>query len=154
VHLAPLVSPPLRWRRKVFPSCRFHVYHDTGRKEARRDGLSVPILEAQIPFGYWLNHEDDLKGWTAILEGATRLAENFCVVKVPNNGSTQITTKIQAVEQDEERIPEPPIVPFPTNGNTGCCIVIATWLDSKGPVDKTLASVVQVLCRLLGQSTT
>ena len=139
---------------KIFPTCRFHVYHDTGRKEARTGGRSVPILEAQVPFGYWLYHEDDLKGWTAILEGATRLAENFYVVKVPNNGSTEITTKIQAVEQDEERIPEPPIVSLPPDGNTGCCIAIVAWLDSKGSVGKILASVVHFFCRLLGQSTT
>lgn len=137
---------------KIFPTCRFHVYHDTGRKEPRPGGRSVPILEAQVPFGYWLYHEDDLIGWTAILEGATRLAENFYVVKVPNNGSTQITTKIQAVEQDEERIPEPPIVP--SNGNTGCCIAVAAWLDSKGPIGKILASIVHFFCRFMGQSTT
>ncbi len=104
----------------IFPTCRFHVYHDTGRRESRRDGQSVPILEAQVPFGYWLYHEDDVQGWTAILEGATRLAENFYVIKVPNNSAVNITTKIQAVEPGEERIPEPPIVTPNPDVAQGC----------------------------------
>lgn len=94
------------------PTYRIHCYYDTGVRETN-DGKTYAILGLQSGFGYYAIHEGDLEGWSHRLNGAIRIAENFYVLRVPNNGTAKITTTIQAVEPGEIVEPEPPIVPWP-----------------------------------------
>ena len=117
---------------KIFPTCIYHVFHDTGRRERLANGSMSPVLEAQAGFGIHAYHEGALAGWSAIIEGATRLAEDFYVLKVPENSTARVTTKIQAREPGEESIPEPPIeVPPGTTSNKGCWQAILDLLTGK-----------------------
>ena len=67
--------------------------------------------------------------------------------------AAQVKVRVQGVTPGEERIPEDPIVPMPSDG-TGCCSAVAAWLETKGPLGKLAAIVVRFICRLLGQLTT
>lgn len=79
---------------QLFPTFRVHVYYDTGERAMDKNGKAQPVLQTQTSFGLYAYHEGGLAGWSAIIEGATRLAENFYVLKVPENGTAQVTTKI------------------------------------------------------------
>jgi hypothetical protein len=85
------------------PTYEVHVYHDTGKGAAGRQ-----LLEPQVPFGYFMQHQGTFRGWAHGLEGMgvtlQELAPNFYKVKVPNNGSVVVKTSIEAVEK-------PPICP-------------------------------------------
>jgi hypothetical protein len=96
----------------VWPTYEVHVYHalkewtdEKGRKRVR--------LGAQIPFGYFVDHEGPVWGWDhaiAGLEGAELepIAPNYYKVKVPNDGAIKIKTSILAKERADEAIGEPP----------------------------------------------
>ncbi|MBN1978226.1 MAG: hypothetical protein JW918_12590 [Anaerolineae bacterium] len=92
------------------PTYRVHCYHDTGKREVI-GGKEYVILGLQSAFGYYAIHEGELVGWSHHLRGAIRLAENFYVLRVPNNGATKIATTIQAVQPGEPVEPEEPILP-------------------------------------------
>ena len=80
------------------PTYTVHCYIDSGKKLELEDGRKVPILRPQTAFGYFVLHEGDLYGWETRLYGAEKLAENFYVIRVPNNGSRYVETAIQARE--------------------------------------------------------
>jgi hypothetical protein len=85
----------------VMPTYEVHVYHDTG--QTRSDGShTVKVLEPQPPFGYFVQHSGDLSGWRHDLmgQGVTleEISPNFFHVKVPDNGSIQVRTRIAACE--------------------------------------------------------
>jgi hypothetical protein len=109
------------------PTYRVHCYYDTGQREVV-DGGTYAILALQSSFGYYAIHEGSLTGWSHHLQGAIRLADNFYVLRVPNDGAAQITTTIQAVEPGEEVEPQEPIRPWPSPEKqpTGCI----QWLKS------------------------
>jgi Putative peptidoglycan binding domain len=118
---SPPQSPPIeeprllstRGGRQDVPTYRVHVYHDTG-KRTTLGGVSRPILKPQSSFGYFAQHDGNLIGWAARLHGAIRIAENFYLLRVPNNGVAKVNTVIQAIENANEPIdPEDPIVPIP-----------------------------------------
>jgi len=81
------------------PTYRIHAYHTTG-DSVLANGVRRPILEAQTSFGYWVGHDGEVIGWTHRLEGErlVRLAPNYYKIEVPNNGTTTITTIIEALE--------------------------------------------------------
>jgi hypothetical protein len=112
----PLERPNLfstRGGRQDVPTYRVHVYHDTGNRTTVR-GVSRPILEPQSSFGFFATHDGNLIGWAARLHGAIRIAENFYLLRVPNNGVATVNTVIQAIENPNEPVdPEDPIVPIP-----------------------------------------
>jgi hypothetical protein len=118
---SPPQSPPLeeprllstREGRQDVPTYRLHVYHDTGKRNTL-GGVSRPILKPQSSFGYFATHDGNLIGWAARLHGAIRIAENFYLLRVPNNGVATVNTVIQAIEDPNEPVdPEDPIVPMP-----------------------------------------
>jgi hypothetical protein len=107
---------------KFLPTYRVHVYHDTGRRTTLLGGGSRRILSPQSSFGFLVQHEGELYGWETRLYGAEKLAENFYVLRVPNNGSVRVTTAIQARESASES-------PLPSDGvPKGCLWTIWTSL--------------------------
>jgi hypothetical protein len=92
---------------KFLPTYRVHVYHDTGRRTTLLGGGTRRILSPQSSFGYFVEHEGELYGWETRLYGAEKIAENFYILRVPNNGSVRVTTAIQARESANET-PLPP----------------------------------------------
>ena len=78
----------------------------------KRDGLVRPVLKEQSSFGIYAYHEGGLQGWASSLEGAQRIEENLYLIAVPNDGSTKIKVKVQAVQEGEDRLPEDPIKPI------------------------------------------
>ena len=96
---------------RLFPTFRIHAYHDTGER-VNRNGQSRPVFKEQSSFGIYAYHEGGLQGWASSLEGAQRIEENLYLLAVPNDGSTKIKVKVQAVQEGEERLPEDPIKPI------------------------------------------
>jgi hypothetical protein len=116
---------------RIYPTVRFHVFHDTGRRRKRHDGRVSPILAPQSSFGFYAYHEGALDGWVTSLQGATKIADNFYLLKAPNEGAAQVKTRIQAAEPGEERIPEDQIGPIPGPDNGGCLEKLLRMLGLK-----------------------
>jgi hypothetical protein len=92
------------------PTYTVHAYIDTGEKFKLEDGRKVPLLRPQTAFGYFVQHSGSLYGWETRLYGAEKLAEDFYVIRVPNNGSRYVETVIQARASANEK-PLPPDEP-------------------------------------------
>ena len=127
---------------RIFPTYRVHVYYDTGEKWSV-DGIDYPILELRPSFGFYAYHEGQLLGFNHQLRGCTRVAENFYVVRVPNNGSTQIKNIIHAIAPDDVSMiePEEPIRPWPTKPKVQPC--------DPDPSDGWLMRLLKFFCRLI-----
>jgi hypothetical protein len=99
---------------RLFPTYRVHVYHDTG-ETWKVDGQEYPLLALQSSFGFYAYHEGPVLGWNHTLRGAIRVAENFYVLRVPNDGTATITTIIHGIAPGEEEQIEPdePIQEWP-----------------------------------------
>ena len=106
---------------QLFPTFRIHVYHDTGERVNRPDGTERPVLKEQSSFGIYAYHEGTLEGWASSIQGAQRIEENLYLVPVPNESTAQVTVKVQAVDDREDRLPEDPIQPkeYPKATGTG-----------------------------------
>jgi hypothetical protein len=89
----------------IFPTYRVHVYYDTG-DTWKVDGVTYPLLALLPSFGYYGYHEGRLSGFNHQLRGATRVARNFYVLRVPNNGTAKITNVIHGISPGEERLLE------------------------------------------------
>ncbi len=83
----------------LMPTYRVHLYHETG-DTAIIAGVKHPIVEAQTSFGFWVDHKGALQGWRHRITGATltQLAPNYYRLAVPNNGTAEVITMIEAVE--------------------------------------------------------
>ena len=87
----------------VLPTYIAHVFHDTGQ-QLTTGGVRRPVLNPQSSFGYRVTHAGDLYGWRHELGvesgfAIDELAPNFYRIRnVPNNGSVNVTTKIEALE--------------------------------------------------------
>lgn len=102
------VHPQVELASKLGPSGTFEfpsiyivrVYHDTGAK-VLVSGMMYTILNAQTPFGYILSKDTEMPiyGWDHHLEGAEVVGNNFYKVSVPNNGSVEVITTIDALKQ-------------------------------------------------------
>ena len=81
----------------MLPTYEVHVYHDTGKTRPSGGG-AVKILEPQIPFGYFVQHQGGVAGWIHTLSGVgitlEELEPNFYRVKVPDNGFVTVHTTI------------------------------------------------------------
>jgi len=55
-----------------------------------------------------------------VRQQSQRIAENLYLLAVPNNGTSKIKVRVQAVSQGEERIPEDPIKPIEDKTKPGC----------------------------------
>jgi Putative peptidoglycan binding domain len=93
---------------QLFPTFRIHVYHDTGENVTGSDGNLHPVLSAQSSFGVYAYHEGSLEGWQTSIQGAERIANNWYLLPVPNNGTAKITVRTQAVAPGDRRIPDDP----------------------------------------------
>jgi hypothetical protein len=87
----------------ALPTYEVHVYHTTG-KEWTAGGKRVVEIEPQVPYGYVALHETTPEGWRHSIEalGGVALEEvapNLYHVKVPNNGSILLNTKIATCER-------------------------------------------------------
>ena len=87
----------------ALPTYEIHVYHTTG-KEWTVGGKHVIGIEPQVPYGYVALHDTTPDGWRHSIEalGGVTLEEivpNFYHVKVPNNGSILVNTKIATCER-------------------------------------------------------
>lgn len=99
---------------RLFPTYRVHVYYDTGETWTI-GGETYPLLGLQPSFGFYAYHEGPLVGFRHTLRGAIRLAENYYLLRVPNNGSAKITTIIHGISPNEvdQVEPEEPIQGWP-----------------------------------------
>ncbi|HYJ03871.1 MAG TPA: hypothetical protein VEX43_01975 [Chthoniobacterales bacterium] len=99
------------------PTYTVHAYMDTGKTLELEGGVKVPILRPQTAFGYFAQHSGPLYGWETRLYGAEKLAEDFYVLRVPNNGSRYVETVIQARESASEK-------PLEDDAPCGCLCTI------------------------------
>lgn len=123
-------TPTIEDLVKLLPTYRVHVYHDTGLTSSIRTGSPRRILTAQASFGFFVHHDGSLTGWAARLQGAIRIAENFYLLRIENNGKAKITTAIQGIEPGEAVLPEDPIVPTPPrpDDGKGCLAAVLSFL--------------------------
>jgi hypothetical protein len=82
----------------IMPTYRVHVYHETGDTIVT-DGVKSPAVRSQYSFGYWIEHQGSLHGWLHKLEGAQAIAPNLYKISIPNDGTAQVTTTIEALEK-------------------------------------------------------
>jgi hypothetical protein len=84
---------------QVLPTYRVHVYHDTGHL-LTINGTRRPVLSHQTSFGYYVTHEGEIEGWQHQIDGPglVELAPNWYKIPVANNGTTTVTTTIEAIE--------------------------------------------------------
>jgi hypothetical protein len=92
-------TPNQEAAREGQPTYRVHVYHDTG-KTVMSGGQNRPVLSYQTSFAYTVTHEGELEGWRHRIDGPglVELAPGWYKIPVPNQGSTTVTTRIEAVE--------------------------------------------------------
>jgi hypothetical protein len=86
---------------RTVPTYRIHVYHDTG-ETVMIGGTTQPVLNPQVPFGYFLSHSGALGGWRHQLSAPPEaqlqeISPNFYKIVVPNGGSVSVTTTVQAL---------------------------------------------------------
>jgi hypothetical protein len=64
------------------------------------DGTPVELMERTPCYGYWIYHLGKMSGWRRTLRapGLDRLADGLYSIAVPENGSVELTTHIEAVE--------------------------------------------------------
>jgi hypothetical protein len=88
------------WERRMDAEPTYIVrgYFDTGRR-LTIDGVSRPVLQPMVAFGYFIDHRGELRGWDHELTGAAELAPNFYRVSPPNDGKVPIGINIEAVEK-------------------------------------------------------
>ncbi|HEY0072247.1 MAG TPA: hypothetical protein VGE04_19980 [Chloroflexia bacterium] len=117
------------------PTYRVHTYYDTGERQTT-DGNTYAILGLGSSFGYYgvTAFGAEVEGWEHRLEGAIRIAENFYLLRVPNNGKAYVTTTLQSLAPGEQPLPQVPIErwPDPTpaigSGVKGCLSAIIDFI--------------------------
>ncbi len=78
-----------------YPMIRYHVYHDTGRRtHSASNGAAIPVLAPGLPFGFFVSHEGGADGWADDISGADPVADRLYLLRVPEEGSAFITTRI------------------------------------------------------------
>ncbi len=95
-------------RLELQPTIRYHVFHDTGL-DVNREGRTLRVVQPGTAFGFYVDHVGGLDGWRDEIQGATPLSERLYRIEVPEEGTAQITTVVEAVEP---------------GGGTGCADLI------------------------------
>jgi hypothetical protein len=90
----------------AWPTYEVHAFHDTG-KTIIYQGRKYTLVEPQVPFGYYVDHDGALQGFEHALEGLegaqfTALSSDYYKVSVKNGGYAKIKTTITAVEPGSE----------------------------------------------------
>lgn len=106
----------------VWPTYEVHVYYDTGKRRAFGKEKIMTQLQPGLPFGYYVNHHGGLEGWLHQLAGIGATLEEIAPktykVKIPDNGSIKVVTRIEAVEPGRE--PTLPQIGKPTEPGRPC----------------------------------
>ena len=90
-------SPTINQLAAIMPTYTVHSYYDTGQTITVR-GKTHPLLLPLTSFGYFVQHDGSMEGWTDRLDGAQQIGPNLYKISVPNNGKAVIRTTITAVE--------------------------------------------------------
>ncbi len=87
------------------PTIRYHTYHETGVTVTHRNGEEYQVLRPGTAFGYFVEHEGSLLGWSDELQGdeVERITDNFYRLKVPEEGTVQVVTVVEAREEGGDR---------------------------------------------------
>ncbi len=96
---------PIDRRELTQPTIRYHTYHDTG-VDVTRNNKTYRVLRPGTGFGYWVEHQGALFGWQDELQGATRITENFYELAIPEEGSVEVVTVVEALETDPNKPPD------------------------------------------------
>ncbi len=101
----------LTWNEisQLMPTHVAYAWHDTG-KTVSIGGTARKLLRPQSSFGYFVSHDGELHGWENKLQGATvtQIGPNFYKVAVPQNGSVNAETVINALDKPLHPPPPPP----------------------------------------------
>jgi len=95
-----------------FPTYEVHVYYDTG-VVVKIDGQDQRVLRPMVPFGYFLQHDGPLYGFTSAFEAQAGVAlqevsPNFFHVVIPNEGKITVKSTITAEEKPKSGEPGGP----------------------------------------------
>lgn len=108
------------------PRYEVHVFHDTGRK-VMNGRTSVPLLEPQTSFGYFVRPGHELFGWGAALDGAEvldrsgRRSPRLYRVRIAHEQSAIVQTRVHSLEVPDESFPPPdPAWRQDAGGGSGC----------------------------------
>jgi hypothetical protein len=116
----------------AWPIYKVYVYYDTGKTTTIKKNTRK-LLQPMVPFGFYLNHDGALYGFTHALEGEgfklEQVAENFYRVGVVNEGSFRAGVTISAEEKPKGKPPDgtppdgPPCPPPVQHGRCNCRVV-------------------------------
>lgn len=113
----------------VWPTYRIRPYIDTGKTVVTR-GAAHRLLEPMVPFGYRLDHDGALYGFSHALEGLGAnlvfVAPNWYKVVIPSEAAIHVQTTITAQEKplSPENCPTCPSCPTPVeHGHCNCRFV-------------------------------
>lgn len=107
VAAAAILTDP-NVRSELQPTIRYHVFHDTGL-DVSRNGRTLRVVRPGTAFGFHVDHEGALQGWTDEIVGATPISDRLYRLDVPEEGTATITTVVDAIEP---------------GGGTGCADVV------------------------------
>jgi hypothetical protein len=135
------VMTPSQALESVYPTYKIYPYVDTG-KTSTIDGQVYKEVDPMVPFGYYLEHDGPLFGFSHLLEGVnglvvTQVTENLYKVRVANEGSVEVSTKVTAEERPKGDT-QPPVCPTcPPHGRCNCDVPGAPvasggWLAAAG----------------------
>jgi MYXO-CTERM domain-containing protein len=98
-----------------WPTYEVHVYHDTG-KYVIVHGKKYKLLEPQVPFGYFVDHDGPFFGFEHSIEGVEgakleKIGPDFYRLTIANDRSAKVKTRIAALEEPPKQ--EPPCCPKP-----------------------------------------
>jgi MYXO-CTERM domain-containing protein len=117
VEVGPFDTPVLTADQALttaWPTYMVHVYYDTG-KTSELDGETLKVLEPMVPFGYYLEHDGPLYGFTHRITGLDgveleELEPNFYRVRIPSEGKIRVENSITAEEEPKKDRERPPPV--------------------------------------------
>ncbi len=123
VYDVPVMTPS-QALESVYPTYKVYPYVDTG-KTSTIDGQVYKEVDPMVPFGYYLEHDGPLFGFTHALEGVgglvvTQVANNLYLVRVANEGAVEVSTKISAEEKPKGDAEPSQCPTCPPHGRCNC----------------------------------
>jgi hypothetical protein len=115
----------------AWPTYKVFPYYDTGRTTKVR-GKTYKVVEPMVPFGFHMDHEGPLYGFTHELRGLekaalTKIADDYYKVHIPNEGSVRLETMLTAEEQPKKVVREtPPDACEKCKKTGGCACALGT----------------------------
>jgi hypothetical protein len=145
------VMTPTQALESVWPTYKIYPYVDIGRTTTI-EGTVYKEVDPMVPFGYYLEHDGPLFGFSHALRGLngaviTEVAPNLYKVTIVNEGAVEVSTKITAEEAPKGGTTPPQCPACPPKGHRCQCDVPGAPVGGSGWLAALLAAASVVLRR-------